>query len=88
MAAAAEIPANSAAARTKVERSAISAGTTPTSASSRPPAIAPVAIALLSITLIRPFAAGSSSAGTSRGISVETPTCEIAASRPLTAIAA
>ena len=60
----AEMPANNAAASRKVERSATSAGTTPTSESSRPPTIAPVAIAVLSNTPFSPLAAGSSASGT------------------------
>ncbi len=81
------MPANRPAARMKVVRSSASAGPTPTSARSRPPATAPVAIAALSITLLRPLAEGSSAAGTSCGMSAETATGEMAPSRPLTAIA-
>ena len=81
------MPANSSAASTKVTRSAASAGPIPTSASSAPPASAPVAIAVLSITPASPFAAGSSARGTRLGISAETATGEMAPSRPLKAIA-
>ena len=45
--------------------------------------MAPKAMAVLSMIPLSPFAAGSSEAGTSRGIRAETATGEIAPSRPL-----
>ena len=79
----AEIPAKRIAASKKVPRSSASAGPTPKKASSTPPAMAPAAMAVLSMMPLRPLAAGSSEAGTSRGIRAETATGEIAPSRPL-----